>query len=152
MISMKTKYALLALDALARSDKEAMLIADLASGENIPKKFLESILLTLRNQGVLNSKKGPGGGYSLARPAAAITIGSIVRAFEGDLAPVQCLSNSASGKCPECGDMGTCGIRLVMVDVNQALSSVLDGITLADMLERSDFAHQKRSQLVDYAI
>ena len=152
MISMKTKYALLALDTLARSDKGAMLIADLANSGNIPKKFLEAILLTLRNQGMLLSKKGPGGGYSLARPASAITIGSIVRAFEGDLAPVQCLSDTAGGKCPECGDLGTCGIRLVMTDVKQALSAVLDGMTLADMLQRSDFARLKRSQLVDYAI
>jgi Rrf2 family protein len=149
---MKTKYALLALDTLARSDKESMLIADLASAENIPKKFLEAILLNLRNQGVLISKKGPGGGYSLARPATAITIGSIVRAFEGDLAPVQCLSDANSGKCPECNDQATCGVRLVMSDVKQALTSVLDGMTLADMIERSDFARQKRSKLLDYAI
>src|ERR1035437_1616115 len=108
MISMKTKYALKALAALAESRERGTLqIAELASSENIPKKFLEAILLNLRNQGVLASKKGPGGGYTLAGEPAARTIGKIVRAFEGDLAPVQCLGDTNPAKCAECADMGT---------------------------------------------
>ncbi|HLO24571.1 MAG TPA: Rrf2 family transcriptional regulator [Geobacteraceae bacterium] len=92
---MKTKYALKALAALAETrDRGALQIAELASSENIPKKFLEAILLTLRNQGVLASRKGPGGGYSLAVAPATLTIGRIVRAFEGDLAPVPCLGDA----------------------------------------------------------
>ncbi len=153
MISMKTKYALRALSAMARtSDKGAFLIADLARTENIPKKFLEAILLTLKNQGILASRKGPGGGYSLVKSPAALTIGSIVRTFEGDLAPVQCLSESAPDTCQECGSDPACGIRLVMADVMHAASSVLDRVTLADMLERSEIERQRRSQQIDYSI
>jgi len=152
MISMKTKYALMALGALARSQEKALLIADLARTEKIPKKFLEAILLALKNQGILSSRKGPGGGYSLAVSPASLTVGRIVRAFEGDLAPVPCLGDSAPVKCPECEEMESCGIRLVMADVKQAISSVLDGITLAEMLEKSEQERQKLSKMVDYYI
>lgn len=153
MISMRSKYALKALTTLARArDKETFLIAEIAESENIPKKFLEAILLTLKSQGILNSRKGPGGGYSLAKAPSAITIGSILRPFEGDLAPVQCLTDQSLGTCPECGDKATCGIRLVMADAQQALASVYDAVTLADMIERSDFERQKLSQQLDYAI
>jgi len=153
MISMKTKYALKALGALAESrDPRTQQIAELARSENIPKKFLEAILLTMRNQGILASKKGPGGGYTLAVPPASITIGTIVRAFEGDLAPVQCLGDAPPAKCGECGDMQSCGIRLVMADVKNAVSAVLDRTTLADMIERSTVERQKSLKLLDYAI
>ena len=152
-ISMKTKYALMALGALAESrDRRALQIAELASSENIPKKFLEAILLTLRNQGILASKKGPGGGYTLAVPPASLTIGRVVRTFEGDLAPVPCLGDTVSAGCAECADMRTCGIRLVMADVKNAVCSVLDRTTLADMIERSAVERQKSLKLLDYAI
>lgn len=153
MISMKTKYALKALTALAQSrERGSLQIAELASSESIPKKFLEAILLALRNQGILASRKGPGGGYSLAVEPAKLTIGRVVRAFEGDLAPVPCLGDTTPAKCPECGDLQTCGIRLVMADVETAVSSVLDRTTLADMIERSEIARQKSLKLLDYAI
>lgn len=153
MISMKTKYALKALGFLARTrDKEAFLIAEMAEAENIPKKFLEAILLALKNQGILSSKKGPGGGYSLAVAPESLTIGRIVRAFEGDLAPVPCLGDAAPAKCPECADLATCGIRLVLADVKQAVSSVLDRTTLADMLERSEHERQRLLKAIDYTI
>ena len=153
MISMKTKYALMALAALARSsDREALLIADLARAEKIPKKFLEAILLALKNQGILSSRKGPGGGYSLAVAPTSLTIGKVVRAFEGDFAPVPCLADAGMVKCAECDDMETCGIRLVMADVKQAVSAVLDKTTIADMLERSELERQKLMKMPDYAI
>jgi Rrf2 family protein len=153
MISMRSKYALKALSYLARSrDKDTYLIAELAEAENIPKKFLEAILLTLKSQGILSSRKGPGGGYWLAKPPSSLTIGSIVRAFEGDLAPVKCLSENSSGACPECSDLATCGTRLVMADVQKAVSSVLDTVTLADMLERSEFERQRLTRQLDFAI
>ena len=88
MVSMRSKYALKALSFMARTkDKDSFVIAELAVAENIPKKFLEAILLTLKSQGILASRKGPGGGYWLAKAPSAITIGSIIRSFEGDLAP-----------------------------------------------------------------
>jgi len=153
MISMRSKYGLKALGYMARnSGKDSFLIAEIAQAEGIPKKFLEAILLTLKNNGILSSRKGPGGGYSLAKSPSTLTIGSIVRSFEGDLAPVQCLSETQHASCPECVDEDTCGIKLVMADVSAAVAAVLDGVTLADMLQRSEFARQKRAQVVDFAI
>lgn len=153
MISMRSKYGLKALAYMARTlGKDSFLIAEIAQAEGIPKKFLEAILLTLKNNGILSSRKGPGGGYSLAKTPAAITVGEVIRAFEGDLIPLQCLSASVQAACPECVDEDTCGIKLVMADAERALSSVLDSVTLADMLQRSEFERQRREQVVDFAI
>ncbi|MDA8428621.1 MAG: Rrf2 family transcriptional regulator [Geobacteraceae bacterium] len=153
MISKKTLYAFKALIHLAGTPSgQPVLIADLARVENIPKKFLEFILLSLRKGGLLQSRVGKGGGYTLAVPAQRITIGSIVRILEGDIAPVQCLSTTNYARCEECRDEATCGIRLTMADVNDALATVLDGLTLADMIERSENERSKREKVVDYSI
>ena len=153
MISMRSKYGLKALGYMAGTiGKDSFLIADIAQAEGIPKKFLEAILLTLQNSGILTSRKGPGGGYSLAKAPALITVGAVIRAFEGDLIPLQCLGESTLATCPECADLDTCGIRLVMTDVEKSLSAVLDSTTIADMLQRSEFERQKKQQVVDFAI
>lgn len=153
MISKKTIYAFKALIHLAGTPAgQPVLIADLARVENIPKKFLEFILLSLRKGGLLQSRIGKGGGYTLALPASKITIGSIVRILEGDIAPVQCLSTTNYARCEECQDEATCGIRLTMSDVNVALSNVMDGLTLADMIERSEAERNKIQKVVDYSI
>ncbi|MBL0225914.1 MAG: Rrf2 family transcriptional regulator [Geobacteraceae bacterium] len=153
MISKKTIYAFKALIHLAGTPSgQPVLIADLARVENIPKKFLEFILLSLRKGGLLQSRVGKGGGYTLALPANRISIGSIVRILEGDIAPVQCLSTTNYARCEECQDEATCGIRLTMADVNVALCTVLDGLTLADMIERSEAERNKRQNVVDYNI
>jgi Rrf2 family protein len=153
MISKKTIYAFKALIHLAGTPSgQSVLIADLAKDENIPKKFLEYILLTLRKGGLLQSRIGKGGGYTLALPANRITIGSVVRILEGDIAPVQCLSTTNYSHCEECRDEVTCGIKLTMADVNVALATVLDGLTLADMVERSENARIKRRNVVDFNI
>jgi len=153
MLSKKTIYAFKALIHLAgQPSGQPILIADLARDENIPKKFLEFILLSLRKGGILLSRVGKGGGYSLALPPNRITIGAVVRILEGDLAPVQCLSTTNYAHCEECQDEVTCGIRLTMADVNIALSNVLDGLTLADMVERSEVERSKREKVVDYSI
>ena len=153
MISKKTIYAFKALIHLAGTPSgQPVLIADLARDENIPKKFLEFILLSLRKGGLLQSRIGKGGGYTLALPSNRITIGSIVRILEGDIAPVQCLSTTNYARCEECQDEATCGIRLTMADVNVALSTVLDSLTLADMIERSKAERNKIKNVVDYNI
>jgi Rrf2 family protein len=153
MISKKTIYAFKALIHLAGTPSgQPVLIADLAKDENIPKKFLEFILLSLRKGGLLQSRVGKGGGYTLALPANKIFIGSVVRILEGDIAPVQCLSTTNYARCEECQDEATCGIRLTMADVNVALATVLDGLTLADMVERSQNERSKREKVVDYSI
>lgn len=153
MISKKTIYAFKALMHLAGEPSgQPVLIADLAKSENIPKKFLEFILLSLRKGGVLQSRIGKGGGYTLALPANRISIGSVVRILEGDLAPLPCLSTTSPARCEDCQDDVTCGIRLTMADVNIVLANVLDGLTLADMVERSEIERSKREKVVDYSI
>ena len=153
MLSKKTKYALKALQNLAgKPAEEPVLISELARQEGIPRKFLESILLSLKNAGLLQSKIGKGGGYFLARPPRTISIGSIIKILEGGYAPVQCLNESNAPGCDECGDYSSCGIRLVMSDVMLAISSVLETTTLADMIERSDNAKRTRSNIFDFSI
>jgi len=88
----------------------------------------------------------------LAHPANQITVGSIVRILEGDIAPVQCLSTTNYARCEECQDEATCGIRLTMADVNIALSTVLDTLTLADMIERSEAARNKIKNVFNFSI
>lgn len=114
-----------------------MLISQIAESERIPQKFLEQILLELKNNGILQSKKGKGGGYFLGRPPGEIIIGKVMRIFDGPLAPVSCASQTAYHKCEECADEATCGIRAVMKDVRDAIASILDKTTLEDMVQRS---------------
>ena len=153
MISKKTKYALKALGYLAEhSTGDPILISELAKEENIPRKFLEAILVALRKGGVLKSKIGKGGGYMLALPPASITIGRVVSILEGGFALVECLNDNVKVACEECGDPVCCGIRLVMSDVKNAIDSVLESTSLADMVERSDVARQKKSQIMDFSI
>jgi Rrf2 family protein len=140
---MKAKYGLLAVLALARQPrKKLVLIAELAEKEKIPKKFLEQILRELKNQGILESKIGKGGGYYLDQSPQSVTIGQVIRAIDGPLLPVPCVSESATAKCKECRDEHSCAIRLVMKDVRDAISHILDRTTLAQALERSEQAVQ----------
>jgi Rrf2 family protein len=153
MISKKTKYALKALGYLAEhSTGDPILISELAKEENIPRKFLEAILVALRKGGVLKSKIGKGGGYMLALPAAQITIGRVVSILEGGFALVECLNDNVKVACEECGDPACCGIRLVMSEVKNAIDSVLESTTLADMVERSESARLHKSKIMDYSI
>jgi Rrf2 family protein len=153
MISKKTKYALKALIHLVREyDRGPILIADLARDERIPKKFLELILLTLKNNGVLQSRKGKGGGYYLGKPPQEISMGNVIRILEGPLAPVPCVSETAYARCQECADERTCGIRQVMKDVRDAMAGILDGTSLADLLEREEKAAKKEKGILDFSI
>src|ERR1700686_3443969 len=132
-ISKRTQYGLRAIHALGRKYGEGpVLIATLAKEEDIPVKFLELILLDLKNHGILESKKGPGGGYLLSRPPDRITVGSIIRFMEGPLAPIPCASETAYRPCDECKDVECCGVRLVMREVRDAMADILDGTTLQD--------------------
>ena len=134
MLSSKAKYGLKAMVHLARkSGQGAVLIADIAEQENIPKKFLDAILLELKNRGFLSSKKGKGGGYVLARDPEQITVGDIVRVLDGPLAPVPCVSRRSYRRCDDCRDEFTCAVRAVMGEVRDAIAGILDNTTLADM-------------------
>lgn len=143
MLSKKAKYGLTALIHLARNqNKGPVLISVLASEGRIPKKFLELILLELKNEGILQSKKGKGGGYSLARPAELIRIGHVVRVMDGPLAPIACVSETAYEKCVECTDEKTCPIRVVMKQVRDAIANILDSTTLSELIKSSKLKKQ----------
>ena len=153
MISKKTKYGLKALIYLARHyQRGPVLIADLAHDERIPKKFLETILLGLKNNGILHSKKGKGGGYYLGRHPGTITFGQAIRVMEGPLAPVPCVSEMSYATCSECDNEVTCGIRLVMKDVRDAMAEILDGTTLQDVLERVENAKEVQKGVLNFCI
>ena len=139
-LSKKTQYSLRALYALSRAYGRSLLIADMAEQERIPKKFLEQILLKLKSQGLVSSKKGKGGGYALAGRPDTITLGQVIRMVEGPLAPLPCASETAYRKCDECIDDRYCETRLVMRDVRNATAHILDKTTLADACRRVDEA------------
>ncbi|HOP47255.1 MAG TPA: Rrf2 family transcriptional regulator [Desulfobacteraceae bacterium] len=135
MLTKKAKYGLQAILSLARDyGKGPVTISDLAKREVIPKKFLESILLELKNRNILYSIKGKNGGYILAKPPNEISMGEVVRYLDGPLAPVPCVSKTAYRKCTECEDERTCGIRLVMKRVRDSIADILDGTSLEDVL------------------
>jgi Rrf2 family protein len=153
MLSKKSIYGLKAIMNLARNPERGQaLISTLADEEQIPKKFLEAILLALKNGGVLSSRIGKGGGYSLLGSPRSITIGKIIRILEGELAPLSCLSETKNSGCDDCVDESICGIRLVMADVQHVVNDVLNSVTLADMLDRSEAAAQTQKKVFDYSI
>jgi Rrf2 family protein len=137
MLSSKAKYGLKAMVYLAeREGQGPALIAEIAEAERIPKKFLDTILLEMKNHGLLSSKKGKGGGYVLARPASRITVAEVIRILDGPLAPVPCVSRTAYRPCPDCPDESRCAVRGVMQDVRDAMSAILDNTSIAEMSSR----------------
>ena len=146
-LSKRGEYGLRAMITLAepapKSDSPAMLqIREISEREQISPKFLEQILLTLKNAGLLHSKMGVGGGYYLARPAGEITLGQIFRILDGPVAPIKCVSQMAYESCG-CPDEETCGLRLVMSDVRNSIADILDNTSLADVTKRQDTARKK---------
>ena len=117
-------------------------IKDISEVENIPIKYLEQILLALKNAGLLNSKKGIHGGYYLAKHPSEIYLGQIVRILDGPLAPIRCVSQMAYEPCG-CRDEETCGLRMVMGDVRNAIAEILDNTSLEDMCNRVSKVRQK---------
>ena len=139
MLTAKGKYGLKALAYLAGLQPgETTQARDIADTNNIPKKFLDAILRDLRNAGVVFSKKGPGGGYVLARAANQISVGQVIRTLDGPLAPIACASRTAYQPCSDCVDVKTCMVRIAMSRVRDAAADILDQMTVADMLVMSD--------------
>ena len=132
-LSKKAEYGLRALVAIAREPKRSWSIQELAAQERIPIKFLEQILLGLRHAGVLSSKRGVGGGYTLVRPADQIRLGDVISVFDGPLAPVPCSVEKPVEHCT-CPDPRTCPVRLTMTQVRQEIASVLGDRTIEDMV------------------
>ncbi len=135
MISKKAKYALKALKVLAEAfEKGPMLISQIAEKEKIPKKFLEAILLELRNHGMLQSQKGKGGGYYLRQDPSTISFAKVIRVIDGPIAPALCVSLHFYGKCDDCVDEETCTLRNILTEWRDANLVVLESKTVADML------------------
>ena len=135
MLSARGKYGLKAMIHLAESQEMGGVQgATIAEAQQIPKKFLDTILLELKNNGLVHSKKGKGGGYSLARPAAKISVGQIIRILDGPLAAIACASHSAYRACSDCPDEAACQIRRVMTLVRDATAEILDNTSLATLI------------------
>ncbi len=139
MLTAKGKYSLKALTHLAALEPgETTQAIEIAETNNIPKKFLDAILGDLRNAGIVYSRKGPGGGYMLARAPRDVKIGHVIRTIDGPLAPIACASRTAYRPCSDCKDIKSCTVRLMMTKVRDAMSDVLDRVTLADMVAMGD--------------
>ncbi|MGB8166085.1 MAG: Rrf2 family transcriptional regulator [Chthoniobacteraceae bacterium] len=131
-ISKKAEYALRALVAIARQSR-SWSIQELSVQENIPIKFLEQILLALRHAGLLSSKRGVGGGYTLLRAPGEISLRKVLRILDGPVAPVPCAAEQPTERCT-CPDPRTCPLRLMMTDVRVDINRLLEGRTIEDML------------------
>ncbi len=134
MISQKAKYAFHALLALARAE-DSLIVGDIAAQEGIPRKFLEQILLELKRNGIVQSRRGKYGGYGLLMPADRITFGQVLRILDGPIAPLPCLSLTAYRRCSDCPTEERCEIRRVFALVANSARDVLDRTTIADALD-----------------
>ena len=131
MLSKKTKYGLKALSYLAKQDQHVpVLISDISESENISKKFLESILLTLKKNGILASKKGKGGGYYLLKSPKEIKISTIIRLLEGPIAMLPCVSLNFYEKCDDCISEEKCSLNILMAEVRDSTLKILENKTL----------------------
>lgn len=134
MLSKKTKYGLKALRYLAaQEDNRPVLIAEIAQKENISQKFLEAILLDLKKNGILSSKKGKGGGYYLLKDPNSITIAAVIRILEGPIAWLPCVSLNYYEKCNDCPDEDTCSLHRIMIEVRDNTLKVLENKSIMDM-------------------
>ncbi|MGB8195093.1 MAG: Rrf2 family transcriptional regulator [Chitinophagaceae bacterium] len=134
MLSQKAKYALQALAHLAAHYKQEapVLIGTIASERKIPIKFLEAILCQLRNEHILISVRGRGGGYRLAEHPKKISLARVIRAVDGPIALLSCVSLNFYQRCDNC-DEKTCSINPVMAEARDAILKVLEKRTLNDI-------------------
>jgi len=134
MLSKKTKYGIKALAHLARQeDRLPIQISSISKAENISQKFLESILLTLRKNGILGSKKGKGGGYYLLKEPKDIPLTDVMRLLEGPIAMVPCVSLNFYEKCADCPDEDTCAVHNIMLKVRDNTLEIFRNTSLADL-------------------
>jgi Rrf2 family protein len=136
-LSKRGEYALRAMIDLAVAaelGRPIVQVSELAAKERLPIKFLEQIFIQLKAGGLVSTTRGKLGGYSLARPASKIKFGEVVRLIEGPLAPIRCTSLTSYERCT-CPDEAHCGLRMLMLDVRNALARILDRTSLADVVE-----------------
>jgi len=134
MITNKAKYALKSMIALARNyGNGPMVIEDISRAENIPRKFLEAILCELKNAGLLQSRKGKGGGYELHRSPDHITMATILRIIDGPIAPLPCVSLNFYEPCHDCADEMSCTLHRMLIAVRDANLAILETTSLREM-------------------
>ena len=136
-ISKRGEYALRALIDLGIASEMGwpmLQISELASKEKLPVKFLEQIFTQLKSAGYVVSRRGKFGGYSLGKPMKRIKFGQVIRLIDGPLAPIRCVSQTSYARC-SCPDEAHCGLRMLMFDVRNAISTILDRYSLADIVE-----------------
>ena len=136
-ISKRGEYALRALIDFGIAHelgRPLLKINELVAKERLPVKFLEQILTQLRGAGYIGTKRGKAGGYLLAKPAREISLGKVIRLIDGPLAPISCVSVTAYERC-SCPDEDHCGLRMLMLDVRNAIARILDRYVLADVVE-----------------
>ena len=139
MLSKKAQYSILALVKLAKSyQKGPVLIGSISQTEKIPKKFLEAILLDLKQNGFLGSKKGKGGGYYLIKDPGEVNLADIIRLFDGAIALIPCATYKYYEPCQHCKDELTCGIRSIVKDIRDETVNLLKNISLSDIIQRED--------------
>lgn len=144
MLSKKSKYAIHALVSLAKNYNNGyLLINQIAEKENIPKKFLETILLDLKNNGFLSSKRGKNGGYYLIKNPDDVNLADIIRIFDGAIGLLPCVTFKYYEKCTECNDEESCGLRSVLKDVRDATVELLKQSTLSEIINREKQFNEK---------
>lgn len=137
MLSKKTKYAIHALTYLAKKDpSQPTLIVEVSQEANVPRKFLETILLELKKNGVLGSKMGKGGGYFIRKKPSEIQLSTIIRLFNGPIALLPCASKNYYEVCDECPDENACGLRFVMEEVRDETLNILENKTIQDIIDK----------------
>jgi Rrf2 family protein len=131
MLTQRARYALHAMLYLARKEGSAT-VAEIAEAERIPRKFLESILSALKVRGLVSARRGPSGGYLLARGAEAISFADILRTIDGPLALAPCAQPTTKGPCPDCRSLETCEIRPILLSVRDTTAMLLEGVSLRE--------------------
>jgi Rrf2 family protein len=141
MISQRARYAFKAIIALARAPSGSGLsIGELCVQEKLPRKFLEQILISLKAAGYITSRRGRHGGYELLKPADLIFIGPLLRAVDGPIAPLPCLSRTAYRRCDNCKHEATCPLRMAFAEAYAGYLATLEATTLAEILSHSETA------------
>lgn len=139
MLTKRAKYGLKAIKYLAIQPKNRLvLISEISKSENIPIKFLQVILLSLKKHGFLGAKRGKGGGYFLTRPANEINMASLFRVLDGPIALVPCVSLNYYEKCDDCPDEDVCCVNRLMVQVRDQTLNLLENETLEDLIKKEN--------------
>jgi len=145
MLSKKAKYGLKALEYIAKQEQNRPIhTSEISLAESIPRKFLEAILLDLKREGILKSKQGKNGGYLLLKAPEDVTIGRVVRLFDGPIALLPCVSSNYYEPCDDCENEAFCGLKNIFAEVREATGSILDKLTLRDVLIREKKLKNKK--------